>query len=141
MKKVLDLVSIDLLNKNVWRHWNENGVEYVEPSEAIEVYENSNEVFIVLTEFTLNNKVKYLGFRSPQDGSGLDYIQPVMFTNMGQVELWKDISWTVREKDEALRKIGYNVKDVFPINYKTMIKSDGKFLQGSIVNFNDLIEK
>ena len=92
----------------------------------------------MLTDFTLSNKTKYLGFCSPQDPSGLDYIQPVMFTNMGQVKIYKDISWTNHEKNEALKMIGFNSSDIFPITYKTRIKSDGQFFQGTILNFNDL---
>jgi hypothetical protein len=136
-KRLLDLELRDLQNNHVWEHWTENGLEYVKPCDHPEIFENSDIGHIVLTVFTLHNMTKYFGFCSPQDLSGLDYIQPTIFTDKGQVTFWKDNGWTKEEKDKEMKKLGHEKDEVFPIDYTTKIKCDGEFYKGKIKNFNE----
>lgn len=135
-KRLTDLVNTDLLHHHVWEHWLEDDIEYVAPTDKTEINEDSTKGHIVLTNFILNNGIKLTGFCSPQDTSGLDYIQPVMFTEKGQVELWKDSGWTMADKKTALKKIGLDLKDIFPIKYKALTKCDNKFYEGTLLDFN-----
>jgi hypothetical protein len=136
-KRLTDLTSSDLLSGQVWEHWTKDNVEYVKPTDKTEITEVSNIGHIVLTEFTLNNMTKYFGFCSPQDTSGLDYIQPVIFTDNGQVAFYKDNEWTEDEKDKALEKFRLNWQAVFPVDYVTKIKCDNKLHSGRILDFNN----
>jgi hypothetical protein len=89
-KRLIDLTQKDLLDNNVWEHWSDNLIEYVRPSNNLSLSETSVNGHIVLTTFLLNNKKSLFGFCSPQDPSGLDYIQPVVLTSNGQVHFYKE---------------------------------------------------
>ena len=82
MKKLLkDLTAEDFSKNQVWEYLIEENIEYAQPSDKTEINDDSEICYIVLTEFILNNKKKYLGFCSPQDTSGIDYVQPVIFAD------------------------------------------------------------
>lgn len=48
---------------------------------------------------------KLMGFCSPQDPSGIDYTQPVILAEKGQVALWRDSGWTEEDKEKELQKL------------------------------------
>lgn len=135
-KLLKDLTPDDLLTHKVWKHWYENEIELVAPTDLEEIPMNSDQGYIVLTEFTLNNKRKFLGFCSPGDSSGLDYIQPVLFTDKDQVELYKENGWTEIDKSNAFEKIGFASVDVFPIVYISKVKCGNQYYQGNLLDFN-----
>ena len=137
MKKLLiNLTTSDLLDTQVWEHWMEEEIEYVRPTEKKEINEISNHDYLVSTDFVLDNGTKLTGFCTPQDRSGLDYIQPVIITDSNQVIFWKDEGWTNKEKNIELDKLGLNWDEVFPIEYKTLIKCDNNYINGKIEDFN-----
>jgi hypothetical protein len=41
------------------------------------------------------------------------------------------------EKDEAMSKLGFTWKDIFPIIYSTKIKCNGECYNGLITDFNE----
>jgi hypothetical protein len=136
-KKLLkDITVSDLLDYSVWEFWIEDKIEYVKPDSKKEISEKDNVGYIVLTDFELSNKSKFIGFCSPQDTSGLDYIQPVLLTDKGQIVFYRDSEWTNDEKIKELQKIGHDTNDVFPVFYRTRIKCDGKFYNGILKDFN-----
>jgi hypothetical protein len=136
-KKRLDrLTKIDLINKPVWEHWYVGDLEYVKPSDLIELSETDIKGHIVITEFLLKCGEKLIGFCSPQDNSGIDYIQPVILTDKGQVNLYSDNEWTSSMKVQELKKIGLDWNEVFPIEYKARVKCDGNIYNGIIYDFN-----
>lgn len=139
MIKLEHLKEEDLLNTEVWKYLIIEDIEYVQKSDKMEISENSEENYIVLTEFELNNGKKYIGYCSPQDSSGIDYIQPVIFTENGQFAFYRDRQWSEIEKMDFFSSLGLNFTEIFPVKYKTKILCDGKFHCGSIVDFN--IEK
>ena len=136
-KQLIDLTISDLLDCNLWEHWTEGDVEFVRPTHKTEISEGSDIGHIVLTEFFLNNLSKYWGFCSPQDPSGLDYIQPVMFTDNGQVQFYKESDWTNEEIQIEMRKIGYDENDILPLMLRTLVKCDGSFFTMILDNFNN----
>ena len=135
-RRLTNLTKNDLLSNQVWEHWMVDNIEFVIPSDSKEIHENDNKGYIVLTVFNLNNGRELIGFCSPQDTSGLDYIQPIIFTDNGQVELWRDNDWNNDDKDRAFKKFGLTWKDIFPIRFKTKVKCDGEFYSGKIFDFN-----
>lgn len=136
-KRLLDLSKADLLENQVWEYWMADNIEYVRASDKTEVNEGTNSTHIVLTDFFFNNKTKHVGFCSPHDSGGLDYIQPVVFFDKGQVEFYKESDWTENEKNKALLKLGLNWEDVFPVLYQSRVKCDRKILSGVLKNFNE----
>ncbi len=135
-KRLKDLTQNDLLHRQVWEHWIENNIEFVRPYDKDEICANNDKGFIVLTTFNLNNGIELNGFCSPLDTSGLDYIQPVILTDNGQFEFWKDNDWSMQENEKELQKIGLNWQEIFPVVFMTMVKCENEFYQGRIVDFN-----
>ena len=93
-KQLKDLTTKDFLERQVWEHWTIKDTEYVRPSDKNQIIETDNVGHIVLTDFTLSNGIKMIGFCSPQDTSGLDYIQPTILTEKGQFKIFKNNDWT-----------------------------------------------
>lgn len=125
----------DILKSPVWKFWYEDGLEKIAPVDISHITENSLDVFIVLTEFTLSNQSSWIGFCSPQDSSGIDYIQPVIITEKEQISFYKDSPWTKHEKEVELLKLGYSSKEVFPIRFKTKVKCDKEYFSSKIWDF------
>jgi hypothetical protein len=137
MKRLDSLIKFDLIKKPVWEHWYDQDIEYVKQSDLNELTETDNKGHIVLTGFLLNNGIQLIGFCSPQDTSGIDYIQQVIFSNKGQFNIYKDAGWTSEQKEEEMKKLDLDWKDIFPLVYKTQIRCDGAFYEGKILDFND----
>jgi hypothetical protein len=135
-KQLIELTKADLAYSPVWKCWTDKGVEFVSATQCKSISGNSCDNHIVLTEFVLNNGAIFTGFCSPQDPSGLDYIQPVLFTQNGQVNLHQENAWDNRTEQTALSQIGLAKESVFPIKYQTKIKCDNKFYSGRMLDFN-----
>ena len=136
-KQLKDLTADDLIGKPIWEFWISDNIEYVREAFDNEITEDSHVSYIVLTEFIFNNKTKHIGFCSPQDSSGLDYIQPVVFADTEQVNFYINNGLTKNEKNELMSKLGYTWKDIFPIVYSTKIKCNGEYYNGLITDFNE----
>jgi hypothetical protein len=135
MIKLEDLKEDDLLENHVWKYFMVENIEYIQKTNRTEIFENSEDSYIVLTEFHFKNGKKYNGYCSPQDTSGIDYIQPVVFTEKGQFTFYKE-DWSEKEKTEALSFLELNFTEIFPVQYETKIMCDGKFYNGDITDFN-----
>lgn len=136
-KRLCDLSAADLLENPVWEYGMDANIEYVSASDKTEIADDSNIIHIVVTDFIFNNKSKHIGFCSPPGPTGLDNIQPVVFSAKGQVEFYKETDWTEDEKNKALRKLGHDWNDIFPVVYTTRIKCGRKLHNGTILNFNE----
>ena len=90
MKKLTELTAEELIVNHVWEHWTIDNIEYIKKTDKTEIFDERDKFYIVLTDFIFNNQTKHLGFCSPQDPFGLDYVQPVVFTKNGQVELFTE---------------------------------------------------
>ena len=135
-KRLIDITENDLLDKPVWEHWVEIENEFARPTDKREISELGPDTYIVLTKFKLANGTELKGFCSPQDTSGLDYTQPVILTEKGQLRFWRDDDWTAQEQEKELKKIGLNRQEVFPVEFETMVMCDKEFYKGKIADFN-----
>jgi hypothetical protein len=86
-------------------------------------------VYIALTEYYLASGVKHLGYTSPADWSGLDYVQPVIIVGREHVRLWDDTQGVIAD---AWRHLGPEKPDVFPITWRCVVPVDGDTAQGII---------
>src|SRR5205085_205270 len=91
MKRLQDLQPSDLDHVAVWSYTGESDAyAMVSPSERTSLSENANRTFIACTQFTLANGAEFIGFCSPTDDSGFDYLQPTILTRQGPVFFWFD---------------------------------------------------
>jgi hypothetical protein len=136
-KRLIDLTKADLLENEVWEYWMADNTEYVMASERTVLPEGGNVTYLVITDFYFNNRTKHVGFCSPHDAGTLDEVQSVVFVNKGQVEFYRENDWTDDEKKKALHKLGLASADVFPLTYKSRIKSGRELFTGTLLGFNE----
>ena len=117
-----------------------DNIEFVLPVEKEEISETDSDNYVVLTEFLLHDKTKYFGFSSPQDTSGLDYIQPVIVTSNGHLPLYFDTLENINLPDLANKIINKSIDKIFPLTFVTRIKCDKKYYEAKVDNFNLLID-
>jgi len=136
-KRLNELTTDDLLENEVWEYWMADNIEYVRASDKTAIPEDCNTAYIVATDFVFKNRSKYLGFCSPQDIGGLDCIQPVIITDKGQIEFYKETDWTEDEVNNALTSLDLDRQKVFPIVYTTRIKCHRELFSGILIDFNE----
>lgn len=137
-KRLIDLTNADLLENEVWEYCMADNIEYVSASDKTELTEGNNITYIVATDFIFNNRTKHLGFCSPQDPGSLDAIQPVVFSKKGQVEFYRENDWTEDDKKKALSKLNLEWDVVFPVTYTARIKLGREFINGTLLDFNEV---
>ena len=140
MKKIETLSIKEIEDIPVWEHWTaENGIEYIAPSTRKEIFEREadleNKGYIVRTHFFLKDMTQHVGFCSPQDSSGIDYIQPVIITERGHVPFYHERPISYSKRLIYLKRLGKAEKQVFPITYKTDVLCDGNYLIETIKDF------
>jgi hypothetical protein len=134
--KLLKSINLDdLAQYACWRHFIEDEVEFVSPVDKNEIFEMEQEGYIVRTQFRLADNSTYIGFCSPQDTSGIDYIQPVIVTGNGHLPffLTKKESAIIEEKVKSV--LNKSTANIFPITYVAEVKCDGEFYKGLIESF------
>jgi len=136
-KRLSDLTIADLLENEVWEYWMADNIEFVRASDKTEVTEDTNIAYIVATEFMFKNRSKHLGFCSPNEAGDLEIIQPVIITDKGQVEFYKESDWTDDEKDAELSRLGLGGKAVFPVTFITKVKCNRELFSGTLTDFNE----
>jgi len=136
-KRLSELTIADLLENEVWEYWMADNIEFVRASDKTEVTEDTNIAYIVATEFVFKNRSKHLGFCSPNEAGDLEIIQPVIITDKGQVEFYKESDWTEDEKDAELLRLGLGGKAVFPVTFITKVKCNRELFSGTLTDFNE----
>lgn len=139
-KLLSELTVLDLERHPCWTHYVKDGDEFVLPSEKDQISEIDTDDFIVLTEFILHDKTKHLGFSSPKDTSGLDYIQPVLVTSKGHLPLYFDKLDNVQLQDLTKEILNKSAHEVFPLTFITRIKCDNEYFQAQVEYFNFLMD-
>jgi hypothetical protein len=140
--KLLDKLTIsDLQAIPIWRYWSETDDEaaWVEATELTYLSEESDLTFLAATEFVLADGTRHLGYCSPVDWSGLDYVQPVLLTPHGVVRLWLASSpdQTLFERQFAiLRK---PLSSIFPLVYRCIVPVSGHYRTGYVQDLQQLI--
>ncbi len=138
MKLLTDLTQEDIIKHPVWELRMIDRCEYVKPSYENVISDNDGIRYIVQTKFVLNCQTELFGFCSPQDVSGIDYIQPVIFTSSGQMVLYLDSGWEQEQTTKAMNKLGLTRSEIFPIKCNPLINCDGNFYSWVIVDFNKM---
>ena len=138
MKLLTDLINEDIINHPVWELRMIDNKEYVQPSSKTEISDNESIRYIVRTNFKLNCQTELLGFCSPQDPSGIDYIQPVILTSNGQMVLYLDSPFDEKQKELEMNRLGLKHSEIFPIECNPMIKCDGILNSWVVVDFNKI---
>ena len=90
--------------------------------------------FIAATSFVLADGTKLEGYCSPDDDSGMDYIQPVLFASGRQVALFPngDVdSSVIIELAELLAK---PERHIFPIRWECLVRVDRRLVGGEITS-------
>jgi len=132
VKRLADLTADDLLNCPVWRYHGSNDASArvtPAPLQAL-TDEPRRPVFIALTEFVLANGLKHLGYSSPDDPSGLDYVQPVIILDGIHVALWCDERGEVSR--EIVVRLGLDEVEAFPIRWRCTVPVGDDIIQGVI---------
>ena len=89
MKQLAQLTAGNFRTSAVWTyHGGPDNRATVDPCPLHTLSEDTSGVYLAATEFRLADGSKVPGYCSPTDPSGLDYVQPVLFTAAGQMSLW-----------------------------------------------------
>ena len=133
MKPLLGITVEDLTSVPVWKcSGGDDSIAMVTPTDRTSLSESEEETFIALTEFFLPDGARHVGFCSPVDASGLDYVQPVIVTAVGQVRFWFDESPSAGDLAAQWQKLGRSSEAVFPVRYHCLVPVDGRVIEGTI---------
>jgi len=135
MKPLKNLTLEDLVACPVWRHFDSDGVESVESAPGVAELHDEGGAFIVLTQFSLHDGSGALGFSSPSDPSGLDYIQPTIVSTGGHTPLWYDHDPGPQAITDSLQRLCKSIAEVFPLRFEAQIPTDGRRVTGKMVKF------
>jgi hypothetical protein len=133
-KELLRLTLDDLGKHSIWKYDIENKIEIVESANPEKISERDNDVYIILTEFETFDKSKYWGYSSPQDNSGLDYVQPVIIYRDNHIKLWFDKAPKKCELERQWNILGKTEEQIFPLKYKCVVDIDEEERKGIIYN-------
>ncbi len=133
MKRLVELTIEDLSAHPVWRYEGGSGAQAVaSPSDRRQLSQMDDEVFLAATEFELFDATKHMGFCFPADGSGVDYLQPVILSPSGPVAFWFETAPAPEKLAEQWKALGKNAEDIFPVAYRILVPVDGQTLSGRI---------
>jgi hypothetical protein len=139
MKPLRDLTIDDLHMTPVWQSLGGADEEaLVVPTRRTTLSESDQDTFLAVTEFVLGNGQRHLGFCSPTDDSGLDYVQPVIVTTKGQVTLWFHEPPSQGLLADQWSRLGVPETDVFPIKYECPVPVDGRTVKGTIPDLKSM---
>lgn len=135
MKPLAALTVADVREHLVWRcHGSEAGdsLATVEPVDGVSLREDDAEVYIAATRFVLGDGSEHVGYCSPQDASGLDYVQPVVLTERGPNPLWFENPLSARAESDWWDRFGRPRSDVFPVSWECLVPVDGTVVRGVV---------
>lgn len=134
MKRLSELMAEDLKREPVWEYHAVDGDDdaLVSPSSKRELTEADEVVHIARTTFWLADGSGHVGFCSPQDDSGLDYVQPVITAVRGQVSLWFDRPADVNTLRLISERLSAVLGKIFPIHYECDVLVDGRRIHGLV---------
>jgi hypothetical protein len=106
--------------------------EWVAPTTRTALSEDDEAVYLAVTLFTLASGHEQVGFCSPTDDSGIDYVQPVIITADGLVRLYHDGAVTEEQLARELARLPAGGAGAFPIRYRCLVACDGRFAGGEV---------
>jgi len=130
-KDATTLREEDFAVHSVWE-WQADGFnERARPAAVtlIPEFTNGGPIYIAATEFLVASGKRYLGYCSPADPSGLDYTQPIIFTQSGPVALWSEAS-SVVAYSEVAEALGLPKSEVFPLSIRCLVSTaEGEYTE------------
>ena len=128
-----DLVESDLLAHPVWEWSDDAGQPLVRPSSVQQLTEyRGGPLHIALTRFTCQGNTSVLGFCSPSDASGLDYVQPVILLDSGPIALWPPTALGTSEIQRLAFAFSASATHLFPIRVDCLVPVDGKYYSATV---------
>ena len=113
-KCIDQLTYEDLHRSHVWEIRYEGEREMVRETDRREITDDPRRGFVVLTRYEFPDGTQGYGYSSPQDASGLDYIQPTIITDHGH--------WNVFTGENKPKKPEHLL---FPLLCESTVMSDG----------------
>jgi hypothetical protein len=133
VKRLAELTTLDLAACPVWRYEGGSGAEArVSPVRRAALSQEDDEVFLAATDFELFDSTRQSGFCFPADGSGVDYLQPVIVTPSGHVAFWFEGAPSPETLAKQWRALGKEEKDIFPVSFRCLVPVDGRAPSGRI---------
>jgi len=134
MKFLTELIAADLIQHQVWEHHGGPDREaHVTASNRTSLREDESSVFIAATEFELHDGTRHVGYCSPTDPSGLDYVQPVILVGTEHVALWHEEQAAETAAQTIAMRLGRSLDQVFPIQWRCVVPVDGQFVSGQVL--------
>jgi hypothetical protein len=123
---IKSLRSSDLLACPVWEIRAEGDLELVRAAPGVKTIEESDadalvSAFVCLSSFRLACGREEIGFCSPQDSSGMDYVQPTIIFGERHWNLWLEAC-----------PADLRAAEVFPVAMTCRVESNGRFLTASL---------
>jgi hypothetical protein len=124
---------VDLERASVWRYNGESDdTALVHATDRRELSKTETGLFIARTQFLLANGTEHIGFCSPTDDSGLDYMQPAIVTPDGPVFFWFDQPPSEETLQAQWRRLGVTHESIFPVHFRCTVPVDGRYITGVI---------
>ena len=133
MKRISDLTIADLAENPVWRYEEGTGPRaLVSATERSELSRSDDEVYLAATDFELFDGSRYPGYCFPVDDSGIDYLQPALFSPSGHVNFWTEDPVDPEDLVERWRTIGKRAGEIFPVAFRCRVPVDQRTISGWI---------
>ena len=120
-KPINQLTLDDLRRFPIWEHRYDDGREFVRETTLQEITDEPDRGYIAYTEFIFPDGTRANGYSSPQDPSGLDYIQPTIIMAHGHWNIYSGINKPNRTNSA-----------LFPLKYKCLVKSGGLIYEDTL---------
>jgi PilZ domain len=133
VKRLGELTIEDLTSSPVWRYEGGSGdAALVSPARRRSLSQTDDEIFLAATEFDLSDSTRHGGFCFPAEGSGIDYLQPVIVTRTGHVTFWFERPASAETLAKQWRALDREAKRIFPVAFRCLVPVDGKVVAGRI---------
>jgi hypothetical protein len=132
MKPFTELTASDFATCPTWRHCGgADAAASVEPQALSAVRGHDSTIWLGATDFEFADGTRSTGFCSPEDSSGLDYVQPVIFGPNGQVPLWRP-GLGAAASSAIAQDLGKTVTQAFPLAWRCSVPVDGEMRNGTV---------
>jgi len=138
-KPLQDLTLDDLKRHPVWRYRvdRNSGREYIDPTSINALSEDDETPYVASTRYCLADGTEIMGFCSPQDSSGLDYLVPVMIVSGMHIPLWHDKPVDAEIVERFWKQLAKSESEVFPLTYECIVPVDGLIVRGTIASLKE----
>jgi hypothetical protein len=134
MKLLSELTAADLRQHKVWQYHGVSDLKaQITASSRTSLREEESSVFLAATDFQLHDGTRHVGYCSPTDPSGLDYLQPFILVGMEHVALWHEEQPAETAAQMIAVRLGRNLDQVFPILWRCIVPVEGQLVSGQVL--------